>query len=434
MKKETATKKTHLAGRQIINIIMLAFASVTIYELSYMHFYYYDTMREALNLTNTQFGTLFSAFGVVAAVSYIFGGILADKFSAKRLLYIALFVNGITGIYFSTFPSYGILLGIYIVWGITTSMMFWSASIKVCSSLGGSEIQGRLFGTFEGVKGLLPLLYSMPILWLFNSIGGGLGGIRMVILMFSGLSFAGGIVAMFIKVPKQDDVIEGKEKQKKLFDELKYVVTIPEVWLLAFVIFFNYAIIITQRYVAPFFTEVFMSSVAIAAIVGYIRNYVIGIFGAPVGGFFADKMQSCAKTLKYSYVGLIMGSILFLALPFDPKYIWLGVGAMAFINIFIFINRGVYFGVVDEISVPSKFTGTAIGLISLIAFSPEAFLPIIIGQLLDNFPGGIGYKGMYGMSLGFAVAGFVVCIILCNRIKSKKIARQKAVDVKPVVA
>jgi hypothetical protein len=55
-------------------------------------------------------------------------------------------------------------------------------------------------------------------------------------------------------------------------DELKHVVKIPEAWLLALVIFFNYAIIITQRYVAPFFTEVFLSTVAIAAIVGYIRK------------------------------------------------------------------------------------------------------------------------------------------------------------------
>ncbi len=93
-------------------------------------------------------------------------------------------------------------------------MMFWSASIKVCGSLGGSDVQGRLFGTFEGVKGLMPLLYSIPILWLFNTVGAGLGGIRMVILIFSGLSMAGVIVAMFIKVPKQDDAIEGKEKQK----------------------------------------------------------------------------------------------------------------------------------------------------------------------------------------------------------------------------
>jgi|LGOV01.1.fsa_nt_gb hypothetical protein len=136
-------------------------------------------------------------------------------------------------------------------------------------------------------------------------------------------------------------------------------------------------------------------------------------------------MQSCAKTLKYSFIGLIVGSIMFLVLPFDPKYIWLGVGAMAFINIFIFINRGVYFGVVDEINVPSKFTGTAIGLISFIAFSPEAFLPVIIGQLLDNFPGGVGYRTMYGMSLGFAIVGFVIAIVLYNRIKSKKAVAQE---------
>lgn len=413
--------KEKLTSRQLINIMMLSFASVTVYELCYMHLYYYDTLLEALGMTNTQFGICTSAFGAISVVAYFFGGVLADKFSAKKLLYIALFINAGTGVYFSTFPNYYIVIGLYIIWGITTSMMFWSASIKVCTSLGGSEVQGRLLGFFEGAKGFLPLLYSMPILWIFNAIGGGLGGIRTVILIYAGLSLLGGICAMLIKIPEHEDVIETQEVSKQLLTELKIAAKIPEVWLLGFAIFCNYSIILTQRYVAPFFTEVFVASVTIAAIVGYIRNYAIGIFGAPLGGILADKIGSCAKTFKYSFIGLILGCIAFTFMPYKPEYIILGVAVMAFINIFIYINRGIYFGIVDEVNVPDKVRGTTIGLVSFIAFSPEAFLGIIIGQILDKNPGQLGYQMVFGMSIIFAVIGFILCTILYKRVIKIKI-------------
>ena len=35
-------------------------------------------------MTNLELGTLFSTYGTVAFLSYIFGGVLADKYSPKK--------------------------------------------------------------------------------------------------------------------------------------------------------------------------------------------------------------------------------------------------------------------------------------------------------------------------------------------------------------
>ena len=47
------------------------------------------TFLDVFNLTNLELGTLFSTYGVVAFLSYLYGGILADKYSPRKLLHLA---------------------------------------------------------------------------------------------------------------------------------------------------------------------------------------------------------------------------------------------------------------------------------------------------------------------------------------------------------
>lgn len=103
-----------------------------------------------MNLTNEQMGLLSAGYAAMATVSYFIGGIVADKFSARKLLTFSFLATGGLGFWFSTFPGYEISRIIFILMGISTIITYWSACIKATRMLGDSSEQGRLFGLQEG--------------------------------------------------------------------------------------------------------------------------------------------------------------------------------------------------------------------------------------------------------------------------------------------
>jgi MFS family permease len=50
-------------------------------------------------------------------------------------------------------------------------------------------------------------------------------------------------------------------------------------------------------------------------------------------------------------------------------------------------------------------TGTATGLISAFGFTPDVFMPLVGGALLDAFPGDRGYRYLFGIIALLCVCG-----------------------------
>ena len=321
-------------------------AGGAIYELPYLRYYYYDALQAALELNHTQYGTLMTAYGVTAMICYFPGGWLADKFSCKKLIVFALFATAALGFYFSTFPSYIISLLIHILWGgVTTSLIFWAAMLKATRMSGGSEIQGKLFGILEGGRGLLPMIWGMATLTLFNYLGGEIAGIRRAILAYSGITLlAGFLILFFFKERKVEDESDASTEKGNLKEELLYVLKLPGLWLLAVIIFACYTLYCTQSYITPYFTEMFGAGASLAALIALIRTYFIAIFGGPIAGIWADKIGSTVKVLR---IGLLVASISVLAyliIPARESFLWLATIAMVVLAFSVFLTRGVYFG------------------------------------------------------------------------------------------
>ena len=66
------------------------------------------------------------------------------------------------------------------------------------------------------------------------------------------------------------------------------------------------------------------------------------------------------------------------------------------ISIAVSALRGIYFSLLEERNIPEISTGISEGLISMIGFSPDVFMPILGGYLLDKFPEGLGYQYYFG--------------------------------------
>ena len=106
-------QKESLFKKNIVKILILAFAGSIIYGLPYFRYYYYDAYVAAYGLTNTQMGMLGSAYGVLGVFSYLIGGVLADRFSAKKLLVFSLIATGLGGVIHLMHPSFTFLVALY---------------------------------------------------------------------------------------------------------------------------------------------------------------------------------------------------------------------------------------------------------------------------------------------------------------------------------
>ena len=85
----------------------------------------------------------------------------------------------------------------------------------------------------------------------------------------------------------------------------------------------------------------------------------------------------------------------------------------------IFAMRGIYFATIDEANIPMHVTGTAVGIVSLIGFTPDVFMSPICGKLLDSFEGAAGYRAIFILMMVFAVVGLAATFILLKTTKKK---------------
>ena len=104
------------------------------------------TFLEVFDINNLQLGLSFSVYGTIAMVAYFAGGPIADRFSARRLMTVALITTGTGGILLVNRPSLSVLTVLYGFWGLTTILLFWAALIR------GHPGMGRCFQSGTGVR------------------------------------------------------------------------------------------------------------------------------------------------------------------------------------------------------------------------------------------------------------------------------------------
>ena len=77
----------------------------------------------------------------------------------------------------------------------------------------------------------------------------------------------------------------------------------------------------------------------------------------------------------------------------------------------VFALRGVYFALVQESKIKHYVTGTAVGFISLIGYTPDIFFASISGRILDAAPGVEGFENYFLMLMGISLVGVMASIL-----------------------
>ena len=111
-------------------------------------------IRDVFKISDIDIGEAQALYGVTALISYFFGGFIADKWEARKLLSISLIITSIGGVIMVSIPSIISFKILYALWGVSTIFLFWAALIKATRLWGNKNNQGVSFGLLDGGRGL----------------------------------------------------------------------------------------------------------------------------------------------------------------------------------------------------------------------------------------------------------------------------------------
>ncbi|MFD3449039.1 MFS transporter [Microbacteriaceae bacterium 4G12] len=406
--------------KKYLSMLIICLGGGIIFVLPYIQYSFYEPLQKATSLNDVQMGNLMSVLGIMSSFAYLLGGILADRFNVRYLISISLAVTGLAGLWFSTLPSYGILLVIMGIYAISTVLTYWPAMIKAVKLLGSGDEQGKMFGFREAGFGLFSLIFTQIGTLLIYNKSQDITGVKNIIVFYSIIYFVTAILTfLFLPNSKREDT--KKIDSKEFVSGIKYVLKQPGVWLCGLIIFCVYTVAGPGlgKFV-PYLTEVLGVKPGTAASISSFRLYLLPLIAAPIAGFFVDKFKSSTRILFVALIALAISTTIFVMIPANANSATLII-IMGFVASFVvYMLRGVYFVPLSELRIPNAFFGTAAGLISFIGFLPDAFMFTVFGNIMQDHPGVSGYRNIFWICIGLAILGAVFVLILQKIINKMK--------------
>ncbi|MBV7276190.1 MFS transporter [Clostridium sp. PL3] len=390
--------------------VFLLTCGLCIWNIVYLPSFFYVPFQKAFQMTNEQMGTLLSMYGVIALLGYFFGGMVADKFNPKKLMVLSNIATGLLGLYMATFPNYNALIIVYMAFGVTSVMLYWSAFVKSIRMMGDDDEQGKLFGAFESFYGIVSLVLSYIILLTFSNYIANNGHFEYVIISYSVISIIIGFFILILYKPEKNASNMISTESKFNFKALPQALKLPVTWFNSIIVFTLFVIISGSSYLNPFLNSVYMVPVTWATALGIAIKYGFRVFVSPIGGSLIDKYKKSSKVLIYTSVLIITAGIFLLILPKNPKYMVLGVVAVFIFCVVNNLPRGCMYVPVAEAKVPVEIVGTVVGIVSAIGYSSDVYIWKLFGSLLDKH-GNQGYNYIFMILIGSATIALVTGII-----------------------
>ncbi|MGE0484658.1 MAG: nitrate/nitrite transporter [Gammaproteobacteria bacterium] len=377
--------------------------------------YFRPSVLETLGLSNAQLGDVFAVYGVTAMLAYFPGGALADRCDARRLMALSLAATAAGGLYLATLPGPRGLAALYGYWGLTTILLFWAAMIRATREWGGDSAQGRAFGTLDGGRGLaaaaVASLAVAGFAWLLPSGDAGIDGGDRARAMQAVIVFYAAVTALAaIMVLRWLPVTLPRPVAAAPPTALRGVLGRPLVWLQALIVVCAYCGYKgLDNYALYAYDVLGMSetkSAAFTASSAYIRP-----LAAIVAGLVADRIGA-GRAIGGLFGVLMLSYALLATLDATPAFIAIVYANLIVTYAAVFALRGVYFALLEETRVPAAMTGSAVGLVSVVGFTPDIFFAPIAGRLLDAAPGMDGHQHYFLLLSGIAVVGFAAAGLL----------------------
>jgi nitrate/nitrite transporter NarK len=397
--------------RKFLTIFSLSLAGGSIYTLPYLKYVFYDTQLEVMGITNTQSGFLLSMYALGCILSYIPGGLITDKISPRKAIAVSLFGTAALGIVYGLTFSYTLSLGIWFLFALTTAFVFWTSLMKAIGMAGDSDEQARLYGLYYAGNGIAGAVINSLALEAFTWGSTPRESLFYAVAVMSGCILISAILVLFTI---EDGKTESAAEDKFDFSVVKDIVKSPMVWCFSLIVFSGYAIYTSTSYFTPYLTNVIGLSVEESGAYSIVRSYLFYLL-APLGGYLADRLfHSTAKLflVLFSLLAAVIAGVLYLPDTMSVTAISLYTLLPGAFGLMLY---GLVFSVVREAGIPLKVAGTAIGIASIIGYTPDFFFSAMFGSWLDAYGNQEGYTMIFAFLAAVAVLGATMSLIIVKK-------------------
>lgn len=399
--------------KKYLSIFALSLSGGSIYLLPYLKYVFYDYQIDVMGITNQQSGLLLSMYAIGCMVGYIPGGIIADRFSSKKCILFSLIGTTILAVIYALTFNYYLSLVIWLLLAVSTCFVFWTALMKTLRMTGSPEEQGRTFGIYYAGNGITGAVCNSLALWASTKATDPTGSLFNAVMVMAGATAISALLVFFFL--KDDPKVERQNGEEDRFDFklLGSLVKNPTVWIFSLVIFCGYSLYTSTSYFTPYLTDVVGITPEQSGVYSIIRTYVFMLL-APIGGFIADKVfKSTSKwfMVVFAVLAVLFFSVLRIPEGANPTFVsilTLLPGAFA-LSLY-----GILFSIVGEAKIPLAVTATAVGIASILGYTPDLFMSAMFGSWLDKF-GNDGYRYIFTFLMMIGVLGALGAYMIRRR-------------------
>lgn len=316
-----------------------------------------------------------------------------------------------------------------IIWALLAvagTLLFWSAFVAAIRQIGGEENSGKAFGFEQLSRGIISSLMTLALAtWMrqvlpVQTADDAKEKAEAMAMLLRRLAMLEVAVAFTIIVafpsqmaahadePNNDASCPVCHETKKGISTIFLIIQRPAVWLHALIVVAAYSGNLATSYFSGLAASGYAMDVVRAAeistLVTWMRAGAGFLAGTAADRFGRSKICCCfflAYSAAYFWVALT---------PVDPNHPGILMAQIAASAASVFGIAGVYFTLLDDAKLPLELTGSAVGAISVVGFTPDIFMGQISAYWLDTYPGALGYQHFYFCMAGMGLAGFLVTV------------------------
>lgn len=399
-------------------VVLVSMGSSIIYTPVFLKNVFYEPMIQGLGCTNADLGALLSCYGITALIAYIPAGMIADRVRMRTLSWVGFATTAVLTFVYATLPSLMMLYALFVGFGITTILIWWSTRFKIIRLCCDEDKYAGTIGMSYSIYGIVGLVVGLANTAIISAFAADPAFSMQALLMFLGVLITILAVLAFIFIPDFKGEINKDAKGFSVSDAIQAFKYPGVIWAcLAY--FFSYAVYQGVTYTTPFMTSCFAAPIALVSVIGLIRTYGVGLLAGPAAGFLANKMKSPTKAIIALFAASAVVLAAFMVFPQDAALV---IAIATLVVVIGFITYGTFSigsSPLTEIGIPVSTFGTAAGLLSLVGFLPDSFLHTWFGSMIDA-SGNDAYASIFAILIAFAIAGCLCLVMLRRSIKKNK--------------
>lgn len=358
-------------------------------------------IAEQFSLNDTQSGLIISAFFLSYAVMQLVGGFLSDKYGARRVILISVFMWSIFTVATGFAWSFISLIIIRFLFGIAEGSFPSASSVAIADNFPHLE-RGRAKSTLTAATTIGAAISSLVAAAIITSFGW-----RILFIMFGVLGLFLTIILHFVLTPKKSNEFSEKPSSKV---PIKKLIKIPMLWQLVLMLFgvniVNWGLTTWMPSFMVKEKNLDMVSMGLLAIIPAIA----ALMSALATGWLIDKVANG----KEKYLIILGASIAAISLFTMANVVSIPMVVLAQSLTFI----GLMLATTTILTLPLKYfpteiIGTSIGFINFGGQMAGMISPSVIGLIITLFNG--SYTGVFI----FLMVMVLIPIIIAMKLQTK---------------